>query len=278
MGFGGLHIVTLESRRADLVEKLVGEQGGECFNAPSVRERPLETNPQAAQFARELIAGEYDLVIFTTGAGTRYLLDIVAASGSLGPFLEALRRVRIVSRGPKPASVLSEVKVPVSVNVPEPNTWREVLAVTSDLRARRVAVQEYGAPNPELIDPLRQRGLAVTPVTLYRWDLPEDVAPLEEAVRRVCEGWCQMTIFLSSVQLTNLLKIAERAAVRDQVLSALQRDIVVVSIGPVMTDALVREGLRPDFEPKHPKLAICIRQVAEQSGELVAAKRGDPRR
>ena len=47
MGFEGLHILTLESRRADLVHKLVVEQGGECFNAPSVRERPLETNPQA---------------------------------------------------------------------------------------------------------------------------------------------------------------------------------------------------------------------------------------
>jgi uroporphyrinogen-III synthase len=174
--------------------------------------------------------------------------------------------------------VLSEVKVPVSVNVPEPNTWREVLEVTSGLHARRVAVQEYGSPNPELIDPLRQRGLIVTPVALYRWDLPEDVRPLEEAVRRVCERWCHLVIFLSSVHLMNLLRIAERAALRDQVLSALQQDIVVVSIGPVMTDALVREGLRPDFEPKHPKLGICIRQVAEQSAELVSAKRGNPRR
>jgi uroporphyrinogen-III synthase len=274
MRFGGLHILTLESRRADLVRKLVVEQGGDCFNAPSVRERPLETNPQAAQFASELIAGEYDMVIFTTGVGTRYLMDVVAARGSLEPFLQALRKVRIVSRGPKPAAVLSEAKVPVSVNVPEPNTWREVLEVTAGLSARRVAVQEYGVPNPELVHALRQRGMAVTPVAIYRWDLPEDVAPLEEAVRRVCERWCDIAIFLSSVQLTNLLRMAERAALRDAALTALQQDIVVVSIGPVMTDALVREGLRPDFAPKHPKLGVCIRQLAEQSRDLVSAKRG----
>lgn len=278
MGFGGLHILTLESRRADLVQKLVVEQGGECFNAPSVRERPLETNPQATHFARELIAGEYDMVIFTTGVGTRYLLDVVAASGSLDAFLKALRRVRIVSRGPKPAAVLSEVKVPVSVNVPEPNTWREVLEATAGLEARRVAVQEYGVPNPELIHLLRQRDMVVTPVAIYRWDLPEDVGPLEEAVRRVCERWCDIVVFLSSVQLTNLLRIAERAGLRDAVTATLQRDAVIVSIGPVMTDALVREGLRPDLEPKHPKLGICIRQLAEQSRELVAAKRGGPSR
>ena len=273
MGFGGMRVLTLESRRADLVQKLVAEQGGECFNAPSVRERPLETNPQAAQFASELIAGQYDMVIFTTGVGTRYLVDVVAASGSMEPFLQALRRVQIVSRGPKPAAVLNELKVPVSINVPEPNTWREVLDVTAGLSARRVAVQEYGTPNAELVHLLRQRGMAVTPVAIYRWDLPEDVAPLEEAARRVNERWCQIAIFLSSVQLANLLRIAERAALREATLQALREDIVVVSIGPVMTDALVREGLRPDFEPKHPKLGICIRQLAEQSKELVAAKR-----
>jgi uroporphyrinogen-III synthase len=275
MGLEGFRVLTLESRRSDLVEKLVVEQGGQCFNAPSVRERPLEANPQAAQFARELIADEYDTVIFTTGVGTRYLLDVLAAGGSVEPFLQALRKVQVVSRGPKPAAVLNDVGVSVSINVPEPNTWREVLDATAGITARSVAVQEYGAPNPELIDSLRQRGAKVTPITIYRWDLPEDLGPLEEAVRRVFNRWCHAAIFLSSVQLTNLLRIAERIAARDAVLLALQRDIVVVSIGPVMSDALIREGLRPDFAPKHPKLGVCIRQFAEQAPELVRAKRGD---
>jgi uroporphyrinogen-III synthase len=109
-------------------------------------------------------------------------------------------------------------------------------------------------------------------VAIYRWDLPEDVAPLEEAVKRICDRWCHAAVFLSSVQLTHLLRIAERTAMRDAVLLALQRDIVTVSIGPVMTDALIREGLRPDFAPKHPKLGVCIRQFAEQAAELVASK------
>jgi hypothetical protein len=47
MGLKGLRILTLESRRSDLVRNLIVEQGGECFNAPSVRERPLDANPQA---------------------------------------------------------------------------------------------------------------------------------------------------------------------------------------------------------------------------------------
>src|SRR5262245_13359966 len=182
MALTGLRIITLESRRSDLVEKLILEQGGECFNAPSVRERPLDSNPQVVQFAKELIAARYDMVIFTTGVGTRYLVDALAASGLVEPFIEALKRVSIVSRGPKPAAVLNDMGISVSVNVPEPNTWREVLEATSRFNPRSVAVQEYGTPNLELVSVLRQRGANVTPVAIYRWDLPEDVGPLEQAV------------------------------------------------------------------------------------------------
>jgi uroporphyrinogen-III synthase len=274
MGLNGLRVLTLESRRSDLVQNLIAEQGGECFNAPSVRERPLDSNPQAIQFAKELIAGRYDMIIFTTGVGTRYLLDVLAASGPVEPFLQALRKVQIVSRGPKPAAALNELGVRVSVSVPEFYTWREVLDATSGIKCSSVAVQEYGVPNPELIHSLRQRGLIVTPVAIYRWDLPEDLAPLEQAVRRIRDRWCHAVIFLSSVQFTNLLRVAERERMRDAMLLALQQDIVTVSIGPVMSDTLIREGLRPDFEPNHPKLAACIRQFAEQASDLISAKRG----
>jgi uroporphyrinogen-III synthase len=272
MRLDGLRVLTLESRRSDLVQSLIAEQGGECFNAPSVRERPLDSNPQAIEFATDLIAGRYDMVIFTTGAGTQYLLDVLAAGEFVEPFLQALKKVQIVARGPKPAAALSEFGVRVSVSVPESYTWREVLDATAAMKCTRVAVQEYGVPNPELIHSLRQRGSTVTPVTIYRWDLPEDVAPLEQAVARICDRWCHVVLFLSSVQFTNLLRVAEGAAARDTLLLALQQDIVVASIGPVMTDTLIREGVRPDFEPRHPKLAFCIRQLAEQASDLVAAK------
>lgn len=274
MRLDGLRIVTLESRRADLVQSLIIEQGGESFNAPSVRECPFESNPQAIQFAKDLIAGRYDMVIFTTGVGTRYLLDVLAAGGPVEAFLEALKKTQIVARGPKPVSALGELGVRVSVSVPEFYTWREVLDATVEMKCRSVAVQEYGIPNTELINSLRQRGLAVTAVAIYRWDLPEDLAPLEQAVRRICDRWCHAVILLSSVQFTNLLRIAERASVREDLLLALRQDVVTVSIGPVMSDTLIREGVRPDFEPRHPKLVACIRQFAEQASELVSAKRG----
>ena len=77
--------------------------------------------------------------------------------------------------------------------------------------------------------------------------------------------------------LTHLLDAAENLALRTPVLERLQRDVLIASIGPVMTEALARYGLAPDFAPKHPKLAICIRQLADEAPALVRTKRMRPR-
>lgn len=278
MPFGGLRIISLESRRADLVVDLVRKQGGECFNAPSVRELPLEKNESCVRLAQDLVDDQYDALVLTTGVGTQYMIDVAASVGLDESLIEALKRVTTVSRGPKPAAVLRQYSAPAKLNVREPNTWREVAEVMRGLPARKVAVQEYGVENPELVATLEGLGFEVTAVPVYRWAPPEDLRPLEEAVRRIATGQCEIVLFLSSVQLTHLSDAAERVGLRDALLERLRRDVVVASIGPVMTEALARFGLTPDFEPKHPKLGICIRQLADEAQGLVAAKRGRSKR
>jgi uroporphyrinogen-III synthase len=277
MSLADYRVVSFESRRAELVESLIRQHGGECFNAPSVRERPIETDEDCLRFLEAVIRGDYEAVVFTTGVGAQYIIDAAAAAGRREPFLQALRRTRTVCRGPKPAAVLRPLGVPVALSVPEPNTWRETADAMKDLPVKTVAVQEYGVPNPELIALLRVRRMKVTAVPVYRWDLPEDTTALEEAARRIAADEFDIALFLSSVQLTHLLQIAARHGLRDKLLRMLRERLVIASIGPVMTDALVREGLSPDFTPKHPKLAICIRQLAHEAPSLVLSKRGPAR-
>src|SRR6202035_2860637 len=119
-----------------------------------------------------------------------------------GAFAEALRKLTVVARGPKPVAVLREWNVPVTVAVPEPNTWREMLAAIKDRPEKRIAVQEYGRPSPELIEGLRKRGANVTSVPVYRWALPEDCGPLRQAVSRLAAGEFDVVMFTTSVQAT----------------------------------------------------------------------------
>src|SRR5262252_8378858 len=152
MAFDGLRVLALESRRPAEMATLIRNQGGDPFVAPSMREAPLENNEDAFRFYDRLTHGEFDLVILLTGVGTRALDRVISAHHGERALAEALKRVPVVARGPKPAAVLREWGVPITILVPEPNTWRELLAATEGRSDRHIAVQEYGVTNDRLIE------------------------------------------------------------------------------------------------------------------------------
>jgi uroporphyrinogen-III synthase len=272
MPFDGLRVVSFESRRANEIAELIRRAGGDPFVAPSMREAPIENNPEAFEFAERLLRGEFDMLIFLTGVGTRALDKVVATRYPPPALADALRKITIVARGPKPAAALREMQVPVTINVPEPNTWRELLAAIANRSERRIAVQEYGKTNPELLAALRNRGAEVTPVRVYQWDLPEDTQPLREAIRRIIEGQADVAIFTTSIQLTHLFRIATESRLDGPLHAALDR-MVIASIGPTTSEALEEFGIAPDIVPTHPKMGFLVKETAEQAITILQRKR-----
>ncbi|MGA2592103.1 MAG: uroporphyrinogen-III synthase [Bryobacteraceae bacterium] len=271
MSFAGMRVLSLESRRATEMAELIRRQGGEPVLAPSMRETPLEQNEEAFRFAERLFAGEFDMMILLTGVGTRLLHKVLATRYAPERFAEALRSITVVARGPKPVAALREMGVPVTVAVPEPNTWRELLSAIHDRPERRIAIQEYGRANAELLAALRGRGADVTAVRVYQWDLPENTGPLREAVRRLAAGELQVALFTTSVQVDHLMRIASQTSLEEGVLAAL-RKMVVASIGPTTTEALEEMGLRPDLEPTHPKMGFLVQETAQRAEGILRAK------
>jgi len=271
--FQGLRVLSLESRRADLMEEMIRKHGGDPFVAPSVKEIPFDQHEEAYRWAERLAAGDFDLVVLMTGVGLTYLRDVLAERFPREWFAEALRRVTIVSRGPKPVAVLHEMGVQARITVPEPNSWREILPVIAARPERRITIQEYGRENPDFVAALRQFGADVTPIAIYRWTLPDDTAPLREAVKRIAEGLCDVVLFTTSIQLTHLLQVAETMGRTQDVRRALETEIVIASVGPVMNDTLAEHGLLPDIVPAHPKMAVLVRAAAEDARSILARKR-----
>jgi len=272
MSFNGLRVVSFESRRANEIAELIRRQGGDPFVAPSMREIPIEDNPEAFAFAERLFRGEFDLMIFLTGVGTRALDKVLASRFPPDAFAEALRKIAIVARGPKPAAALREMRVPVTINVPEPNTWREILVAIEGRSERRIAVQEYGKSNTELLAGLRQRGAEVMPVRVYQWELPEDIEPLREAVRRILSGNAEVAIFTTSIQITHLFRIAAQGGLEERLRAALGR-MLLASIGPTTSEALEEFGLKPDVVPTHPKMGFLVKETAEQATAILDRKK-----
>jgi uroporphyrinogen-III synthase len=271
MQFDGLRVLSLESRRSAEIEKLIRARGGDPFVAPSMREIPLQDNPAAFAFAARLFGGEFDMVILLTGVGSRLLNQILETRYPPGAFAAALRQLAVVVRGSKPAGVMREWNVPVAVTVPEPNTWREILAATEGRPERMIAIQEYGRSSPELLEGLRARGAQVTTVPVYQWDLPEDTGLLREAVRRLAASQFDVVLFTTSVQVLYLLKMAAEEGVEDRVRSALHR-MVIASVGPTTSETLREHNLPADFEPSHPKMGFLVNEVSQRAREILQSK------
>ncbi|MBV8070238.1 MAG: uroporphyrinogen-III synthase [Acidobacteriaceae bacterium] len=266
MSFAKATVLAFESRRAKEMSELIRINGGEPLVAPALIEVPLEQNEAAFRFADRLYAGDFDMVVFLTGVGTRYLQRVLSTREPESRFAEALRGVAVVARGPKPTAVLREWQVPIAVSVPEPNTWRELLEAVRNRGEKSVAVQEYGRSNPELLEGLRAQGRSVTAVPVYQWQLPEDTKPLAEALTRLLDGGVNAALFTTGVQIEHFLDFAAQCGRREQAIRALEH-IFLGSIGPDTTEALEACGLVPVLEPSHPKMGLLVREAAARYAE-----------
>jgi uroporphyrinogen-III synthase len=263
-GLAGLRVVSFEARMAGPMADLIRKQGGEVIEAPALREVPIGGNPDAIAFADRLVADEFDLVIFLTGVGTRYLTREIETKYPREEWVAALKRAKVAIRGPKPVAPLRELGARIDLQAPEPNTWRELLgALDANLPVTglRVAVQEYGQPNPELIEGLEARGATVTRVPVYTWALPDDLEPLCKAIIEIIEGRIDAVVFTSAQQVVHLLQVASQEGHEADLRISLARSVIVASVGPTTTETLRALDLPVDIEPEHPKmghLAIAL--------------------
>ena len=205
------------------------------------------------------------------------MMKVLETEHATADIVAALRRLKVVSRGVKPQAVLNELAVPIAAMAPEPATWREVVQTVdrtfgADAATMRLAVQEYGASNPELLSELVNRFDHVTKVPVYQWALPHDLGPLREAVLAVLHGAVDVVLFMTAVQVIHLFQVATEMGLADDMRQALT-SVVVISIGPTTTEELQQYAVQPDFEPSRPKMGFMINEAAQYAGKVLAAKR-----
>jgi len=257
---------------------MIKRQGGEPVEAPSLREVPLRGPAGLDALEADLLSGAQVLLVLMTGVGTELLIEGLSQTQPRERVLELLAgsQVSIVCRGPKPHAILKPLGIKPALVVGEPNTWRDVLKELDahDLvRGRCVYVQEYGRTNEELIAGLEGRApKSVRQVKTYSWALPEDLAPLHAAIERIARGDAEVALFTSGIQVTHLLRVAEDRGATERLLAGFAR-LVIASVGPLTTEALLAVGLSPDIEPEHPKLGHLMVALAALAAQKLAKKR-----
>lgn len=248
------------------MSRLIENFGARAFVAPSMQELPLDQNPEAVSGIRSIVDGRVDSVVLMTGVGTKALLALADVHGLQDALLQRLSEIPLFVRGPKPAAELTKLKLKWAIKAPDPNTWRELISALDDsqhvIKNTTIAVQEYGAVNPEFHNALSKREAEVLSLPVYRWALPDDVSPLQEAIRRTIDGHFSALMFTSAQQLRHVVQVAEEMKLRTEWLTA-AKQVPIASIGPTCSETLSEFDLPIAFEASPPKMGPLARGATD---------------
>jgi uroporphyrinogen-III synthase len=260
-------VAILETRTGAHLAELISRRGAIPLLAPALEEVP-DVEPQAVLgLLREWRANPFKMAIFQTGVGTRALFLTTDSLGATAELLQLLALAVVVVRGPKPVGELNARGVRIDVRAASPFTTEKVLAAVAGvaLEGALVLVQRYGEANRPLCQALAARGATVQELATYRWALPADTGPLEKLLDELASSRVDAMVFTSAVQVQNLYAVAARSGRAGQ-LANLMKDLVVESIGPVCSRALIEHGIKPSFEANPPKLGPLVAALDDALG------------
>lgn len=273
--FHGLTVASFESRMAVEMARLIGRYGGKPLVVPALREIPLEDNSAALEFGVRLMTERIDMLILLTGAGTMALFNLLKMRYPWPSIVEALAQTAIVARGPKPAAALRALGLQPTATVPEPNTWVDVVRTVDErlpVMGLRVAVQEYGIPNPALLEALQRRGASVFQVPIYKWTLPDDLVPLRQSIDNIIVGEVAVLLITNAAQVDHVMQVLELDGRVEPFRSVLTK-MVVASIGPTASERLRHHDWPVDFAPSHPKMGVLVKELSERVSSILDRKR-----
>lgn len=247
----GLTILVPESRELDFFSRLLEAEGATAVRCPLVQILDLDDTALCEAWIEQLIAGVFQDVIWLTGEGLRRLLSLAERSGSRVRFVEAIGRVRTITRGPKPARALRELGLAPNLTAPAPTSQGVLDALAGeDIEGRSIGVQLYpGEGTVPLLARLRERGAAVFPVTPYRYVSQAEADQVVEAIRMLAAGRIGMIAFTSSPQVERLIEVARDAGLEAQLREAFTR-VRVAAIGPVVEATLQSHGITAILRPE----------------------------
>ncbi|MBI1178922.1 MAG: uroporphyrinogen-III synthase [Alphaproteobacteria bacterium] len=247
----GLSILVPETREIDLFVAMLEAEGAALLRCPLVRILDVEDTGSVEAWVDRLAAGEFQDVVWLTGEGLRRIVGIAETSGRKQLFIDALARVRSITRGPKPVRALREIGLKPGLLAATPTSQGVLDALASETVAgRSVAVQLYPSETAAwLPEKLRDRGARVDVVTPYRYASRAETDQVVEAIRMLSAGAVGMVAFTSSPQVDRLLKVAAEYGLEAELHRAL-RKVPVAAIGPVVEKRLREAGIAAAITPE----------------------------
>ena len=264
-------VAITEHRYEKELTALIARSGANVISCPLLEERPVANRSELRAFIGKLIEGGFDFMVFFTGVGARFLAEEAESMGQTDQFKDALKRIQVVSRGPKPRAAMRKLGLGVDLT-PEKATSEGLLELlrSEPLEGQRVGVQLYGNPNPDFVSGLEKLGSMVSTVEVYNYGSASDRARVRRFIETLLGGEVDAIIFTSAPQVASLFSVAEGAGRSADLTDAFNGRISVAAVGEVTQRALVHRGIAVRILPKSPKMGPLADAVVDYFSRVSA--------
>jgi uroporphyrinogen-III synthase len=167
--------------------------------------------------------------------------------------------------------VLRELQLQPTFSAVAPTTTGVIETLRGiDLQGHCVGVQLYGSePNLPLIDYLHSAGAQPLIVAPYVYADAIDDEQVRQLITRMASGEVDIIAFTSMAQVTRLFTVGEAVALQD----AFAR-VQVAAVGPVVRDALAKQGVQANCMPEDsffmkPLVTVMADSLAATDGPVV---------
>jgi uroporphyrinogen-III synthase len=184
--------------------------------------------------------------------------------GSGDSLVDTLGKAQVFARGPKAASVAHTAGLEVACRAPSERLEEVIrLLLEEPIRGARIAYQEHGDDVAAALAQLTDAGAELTRVPVYRWILPDDVAPAQRLVEGVISGRVHAVTFTSAPAVRNCFAIARRVGRIDELRYAFATRVRVACVGPVCAEQALDDGIVDPIVPAKARLGLLVRALCD---------------
>lgn len=281
------------SRRASELAHLITNFGGRPYLAPTVGiEARQDISKEAEFFINKILEERIDYVVFMTGPGVYSLMSTAKNLGIEKKFAEALQDTIVIARSLKPKIALANHGVKTDI-IPEENTAEGIakLLKSFGIADKNIAVLWHGSYSPLLKNELHAVGAQVFESSTYIYSLelkesgvrilemmgfkyiPPDESKVVKLVEDIGKGLIDAITFTSPPSVRDLFKIAEAYSLRESLQYHLNKEVIVVAVGPSTTKALDENDVHVDVMPDVYKMGAMIKSLSDYLGQADAPKK-----
>lgn len=258
--------------------------GGVPYLAPTVGIEVSSREVITAEVMRYLDLPKVDIALFMTGPGTQAILSASKELGVEQVLLENLRSLpNIIARSTKPKVVLAKYGIVDNVELPEEATFDGIANLLRDwnLQGKNVAIFWHGDRSDFLVNALKDSGAVVLEFSTYSYSHYLDnqgtklletvgfqkiIPPIEKTITNLVRDLIDVKIdaitFTSPPSVSNLFETARSMYRETDLIRSLQKQVIVVSIGPSTSKRLEENGVKSDVIPKIYKMGKMVESLS----------------